>query len=183
MQTFISSCLQEKSYLLTTPKGYIVIDPGVGIFEQMKPYIKDMSTCVVLLTHVHFDHAFDACAFQKHGAKIAVHKLDEKNIFSKANLSFTMGLPFAKFVPDIFLQEGTTSLAGETVTVVHTPGHTQGSCCFCIQNTWFTGDTLFEDGGCGRTDFPGGNEEDMQRSLKKIKKQIDAGTFYAGHLS
>ena len=111
MQTFISSCLQEKSYLLTTPKGYIVIDPGVGIFEQMKPYIKDMSTCVVLLTHVHFDHAFDACAFQKHGAKIAVHKLDEKNIFSKANLSFTMGLPFAKFVPDIFLQEGTIHIA------------------------------------------------------------------------
>lgn len=181
MHTFVSNCLQEKSYLLTTPQGYIVIDPGVGVFDKIKPYIKDFSTCVVLLTHMHFDHVFDARFFQERGAKVALHTKDVKLLASKANLAFTSGLAMPKLIPDILLEEGTYHFAGENVQVVHTPGHTPGSCCFYVQDQWFTGDTIFPDGFCGRTDFPGGNENDMQKSIEKIKQHIQNKFIYAGH--
>ena len=53
------------------------------------------------------------------------------------------------------------------VTLIHTPGHTPGSQCFHVDGRLVSGDTLFLD-GCGRTDLPGSNPEDMYYSLQKL---------------
>ena len=53
------------------------------------------------------------------------------------------------------------------VEVLHTPGHTKGSVVLRCQDVLFTGDTLFA-GSCGRTDFPGGDMEEMLASLKRL---------------
>ena len=57
--------------------------------------------------------------------------------------------------------------AGIDFTVLHTPGHTPGSVTLRSGDVLFTGDTLFE-GSMGRTDFDGGDEEAMMRSLKRL---------------
>jgi glyoxylase-like metal-dependent hydrolase (beta-lactamase superfamily II) len=68
------------------------------------------------------------------------------------------------------------------ITVMHTPGHTPGSQCFVVGNRLVAGDTLFLD-GCGRTDFPGGDADEMYRSLhQRLAKLPDDTVLYPGHL-
>lgn len=68
------------------------------------------------------------------------------------------------------------------VTLLHTPGHTPGSQCFCVDRALISGDTLFLD-GCGRTDFPGGDPAAMYESLTQRLAQVpDDWTLYPGHL-
>jgi glyoxylase-like metal-dependent hydrolase (beta-lactamase superfamily II) len=66
------------------------------------------------------------------------------------------------------------------VRCMHTPGHTPGSQCFCVQDQIVTGDTLFLH-GCGRTDLPGGNPEELYASLKQIKALDPNIRMFPGH--
>ena len=78
---------------------------------------------------------------------------------------------------------------GDVVTVgsveiktMHTPGHTPGSQCFVVGNRLVAGDTLFLE-GCGRTDFPGGDSDEMYRSLhQRLATLPDDTVLYPGHL-
>ena len=72
------------------------------------------------------------------------------------------------------------TIAGLGIRVLHTPGHTPGSVCYLIENELFTGDTLFEH-GWGRTDLPGGNEQDMYASLRRIMPLARQYPMHAGH--
>jgi len=68
------------------------------------------------------------------------------------------------------------------ITMMHTPGHTPGSQCFLVGNRLIAGDTLFLE-GCGRTDFPGGDSDEMYRSLhQRLAKLPDDTILYPGHL-
>ncbi len=68
------------------------------------------------------------------------------------------------------------------IKVMHTPGHTPGSQCFIVGNRLVAGDTLFLD-GCGRTDFPGGDSDEMYRSLhQRLAALPDDTVLYPGHL-
>jgi glyoxylase-like metal-dependent hydrolase (beta-lactamase superfamily II) len=67
------------------------------------------------------------------------------------------------------------------ITFVHTPGHTPGSQCFLCNDALVSGDTLFI-GGCGRCDLPGGDPEQLYRSLYETLGAMPAGTrLYPGH--
>jgi glyoxylase-like metal-dependent hydrolase (beta-lactamase superfamily II) len=66
------------------------------------------------------------------------------------------------------------------VTLLHTPGHTPGSQCFLVNNMLVAGDTLFLE-GCGRTDLPGSNPEQMYESLQLLGKLDDDVIVYPGH--
>lgn len=57
----------------------------------------------------------------------------------------------------------------ETIKPIKTPGHTKDSLCFLYKDILFSGDTIFHDNGRGRTDLPGGSENQIQESIKKIK--------------
>ena len=68
------------------------------------------------------------------------------------------------------------------ITLVHTPGHTPGSQCFLVDGRLVSGDTLFLD-GCGRTDLPGGDAEQMWFSLtQRLAKIPDETVLFPGHL-
>jgi glyoxylase-like metal-dependent hydrolase (beta-lactamase superfamily II) len=68
------------------------------------------------------------------------------------------------------------------IELIHTPGHTPGSQCFLVDNRLVAGDTLFLE-GCGRTDLPGGDPEQLYESLtQKLAKVPDGATLYPGHL-
>jgi len=67
------------------------------------------------------------------------------------------------------------------ITLLHTPGHTPGSQCFLVQNRLVAGDTLFLQ-GCGRTDFPGGDPQQLYRSLTQVLAQVpDDSVLFPGH--
>jgi glyoxylase-like metal-dependent hydrolase (beta-lactamase superfamily II) len=66
------------------------------------------------------------------------------------------------------------------ITFIHTPGHTPGSQCFLANGCLVSGDTLFLD-GCGRTDLPGSNPEDMYDSLQRLAQLPDQTVVYPGH--
>jgi hydroxyacylglutathione hydrolase len=66
------------------------------------------------------------------------------------------------------------------VTLMHTPGHTPGSQCFQVRGRLISGDTLFLD-GCGRTDLPGSNSEDMYYSLQKLAALPPSTVVFPGH--
>jgi glyoxylase-like metal-dependent hydrolase (beta-lactamase superfamily II) len=68
------------------------------------------------------------------------------------------------------------------VTLIHTPGHTPGSQCLLVDDHLISGDTLFLD-GCGRTDLPGSDPEEMYRTLtQRLSAISDAAVLYPGHL-
>ncbi len=78
---------------------------------------------------------------------------------------------------------GDTVLVGEIpITLIHTPGHTPGSQCFLVDGRLVAGDTLFLD-GCGRTDLPGSDPEQMYLSLTQRLAQVpDDTVLFPGHL-
>lgn len=117
----------------------------------------------IISTHSHFDHTdFNEELAEKTGAKIVLHKL-------------------AKIKKDLAVEDGDTlELGNLKIKVIHTPGHTPDGICLVVDDKIFTGDTLFV-GECGRTDFPGGNSEQLYDSLEKIKQLKDKIEVYPGH--
>jgi len=159
--------LLTNCYILVSGNEAIVIDPGANLKEILKK-VEGKKLNYIILTHYHFDHTLAAPKLrEKTGAKILVHK-GEKD--------------FIKFQPDQFLDGGEEIRIGnEYLKIIHTPGHTKGSICILGENFIFTGDTIFED-GFGRTDLPGGSEEDLKNSLEKLEKIIKKGMkIYPGH--
>ena len=86
--------------------------------------------------------------------------------------------------PDRFLNDlDVFEAAGFSIQMLHTPGHTKGSCCYYIkeEGILFSGDTLF-CGSVGRTDFPGGSTAEIVRSLHKLLEALPEETdVYPGH--
>jgi hydroxyacylglutathione hydrolase len=80
-------------------------------------------------------------------------------------------------------ESGDTVMVGQIpITLIHTPGHTPGSQCFLVDGKLVAGDTLFLD-GCGRTDLPGSDPEQMYYSLTQRLGQVpDDAVLYPGHL-
>ncbi|CAN5273360.1 MBL fold metallo-hydrolase [soil metagenome] len=78
---------------------------------------------------------------------------------------------------------GDTVMVGEIpITLIHTPGHTPGSQCFLVDGRLVSGDTLFLN-GCGRTDLPGSDPEQMYDSITQRLAQVpDDVVLYPGHL-
>ena len=66
------------------------------------------------------------------------------------------------------------------IELLHTPGHTPGSQCFLLDGRLIAGDTLFLE-GCGRTDFPGGDSDEIFRSLQKLAQLSGDPTVFPGH--
>lgn len=75
----------------------------------------------------------------------------------------------------------TISVGAIEVECLHTPGHTPGSQCFRCAGALITGDTVFLQ-GCGRTDFPGGDAEELWKTLNQRLKSLPGDLqLYAGH--
>ena len=72
------------------------------------------------------------------------------------------------------------SVGGIDIELLHTPGHTPGSQCFLLDGRLVAGDTLFLE-GCGRTDFPGGDVDEMYRSLQALAQLPGDPTVFPGH--
>ena len=75
----------------------------------------------------------------------------------------------------------TLDVGSISIELLHTPGHTPGSQSFLVDNRLIAGDTLFLQ-GCGRTDLPGGDPEQLYHSLTKVLSQVpDDAILFPGH--
>lgn len=138
----------------------------------------------VINTHGHWDHTSgNEAVLARTGAQLLIHEADAAQIkkISSRLLSRVIG---GKGSPEPYrtLKNGDEILLGKMkLTVIHTPGHTEGGICLYTKGHVFTGDTLFTE-GYGRTDLPGGsNKKLMDSIIKKILTLPDDTKVWPGH--
>jgi glyoxylase-like metal-dependent hydrolase (beta-lactamase superfamily II) len=144
----------------------------------------------LLLTHGHIDHTGGSGELtQGTGATVYVHPDDDfltLHPLEQLRAMFGMIPPGEYDVPEKFesLADGDRLVvAGLTIEVRHTPGHTPGHCCFYVeeQETLFSGDQLFA-GSIGRTDFPYGSHQALMASMaEKVMVLHDDTRVLPGH--
>lgn len=170
----------------------VVIDPGAEA-ARIRKHIGGRRIAAILLTHGHFDHIGAVRELAERESQnseltneepqIIIHALDAPMLEDpKLNASEGLiGRPVTAPEATDLVQEGDElELAGLKIKVMHTPGHTPGSVCYEIEGELFTGDTLFEH-GWGRTDLPGGSEQQMMKSLRRLIPMIQSMPYHAGH--
>ncbi len=175
-------------YLLVNHKTgeLLVVDPGDQAQLIEKQIEKTGAKPVaVLLTHGHFDHAGAAEELaDKYQISIYAHEAEKETLEAPGlNLCGMIG-EHKVYHADIFVKdEEVLNLAGFSIRVFFTPGHTIGGCCYYIadEKILFSGDTLFQE-SVGRTDFPRGSASDLIRAIReKLMPLPDDVTVYTGH--
>ena len=187
---FVVGPVQTNCYLLINEDTdqAVIVDPGASGKALGEAIQKEgFHLEAVLLTHGHFDHAGgvkDLITFFDH--PIPVYALDEEKVTlqdPQLNAGLMMGLR-ESYEADHFLSDGEeVTLAGFTLQVLATPGHTIGGCCYYLpkEHLVFTGDSLFA-GSIGRTDFPLGSQEDLIASIReKLLPLPDETMVLPGH--
>ncbi|MDH5474394.1 MAG: MBL fold metallo-hydrolase [Cyclobacteriaceae bacterium] len=192
IKTFTFNPFLENTYLLyDDSKECIVIDPGCyenHEKEELKDYISSHGLKVVQLlnTHCHIDHV-SGNQFIKttYGVPLSIHKLDEATLNAVPSYASSYGFQhFESSTPDNFLDEGDQVCFGNScLEIVFVPGHAPGHIAFynVEQKFCIGGDVLF-DGSIGRTDLPGGNHEQLIKSIQsKFFSWEDDMVVYCGH--
>ncbi len=141
----------------------------------------------IFLTHAHLDHVGATQTLAQHYT-LKVSGPQEADKFWLDALPIQaqrFGLPHADaFLPERWLNEGDTLTVGHAnLSVIHTPGHTPGHVVFFNKDSkvLFAGDVLFS-GSIGRTDFPGGNHQQLINSIKgKLLPLGNDVTVVPGH--
>jgi len=176
---------QENSYLIKYKSQAWLVDPG-DEFENLDKKFALEELCLkgIINTHGHFDHLGAVHQFKKkYNTLFYIHSKD-KQIVRQANLYKKLAGSSSYFVTpaiDGFLDEQASFKLDDKVIKVHsTPGHTNGSVSFEIDNALISGDLLFKE-AIGRVDLPGGNIDLLKRSITYIIEKFEGYTIYPGH--
>ncbi|MGH3280483.1 MAG: MBL fold metallo-hydrolase, partial [Trebonia sp.] len=194
---FPAGAFAANCYLVAPAPGEecVIIDPGQdaerGIEELLGRY--RLKPIAVLLTHGHVDHMWSvAPVCGAKGVPAYIHPDDRellsdpgKGLSLMATQQFLGGMTFSEPDDVKALSDGeVVTLAGLDFTIGHTPGHTPGSVTFRSANddvdALFSGDLLFA-GSIGRTDLPGGDHQQILRSLARTLALPDQVIVLPGH--
>jgi len=191
INTIILGDFQTNCYVLRTDaqaSECVIIDAGLSP-EPLEDFLEenDLTPTAVLLTHGHVDHIAGLNMLRQRwgGIVVAIHADDATMLTNPLrNLSIMTGIPFSSEAAEVvFDKEESIEYAGLQFEVLHTPGHTPGGIClYCPQERIvFAGDALFA-GSVGRTDFPGGNHDQLIESIReKLLTLPDDTMVYTGH--
>ena len=176
IQTLTLGLYQTNCYILhdDSCSRCCVIDPGYDpdtVLTRLKQ--QGLTLEAILLTHGHFDHVGAVKELAKEtGCRVFLcpQELSLPAMITAGSLFYT----------DTYGEGDTLALAGLSIRVLATPGHTPGSVCLLTGDALFSGDTLFA-GSCGRTDLPGGDWATILRSLKRLSEMALSCRVFPGH--
>jgi hydroxyacylglutathione hydrolase len=188
-ETFPVGLLQCNCTILgdETSREAIVVDPGYEIPRILAVLAKHQLTVKrIVITHAHIDHIASALSLKQiTGAPIVFNKADIPQL---AIMDVQAGW-FNLAVPEVAPPDHSPadleplSVRGIDTTIIHTPGHTEGSLCVYVpaSGLLLAGDTLFA-GAIGRTDFPGGNSAQLIASITERLLPLPSETIVVpGH--
>jgi len=165
----------------------ILVDPGDEP-DRIKGALEELKTGVdaILITHCHFDHV-GAVAEMARATKAPVYcPAGEVRILENINdYTFPGFGPYETYTPEHTVKGGDTlQLAGFTIDVISTPGHSPDHVTYSIaeEKAIFSGDVLFQD-SIGRTDLPGSDHETLMRSIATLLDTLPEDTgVLPGHM-
>lgn len=170
IDTFTGGMFETNCFFL--PDSAILIDAPQESAEWLRRTGKRVA--LLLLTHGHIDHVYDAAAIQReHGCAIAYHAetlpmVTDRDFFRR----FGFGLEVEPITVDstnlTLAETASQNLGGIDFALFDVPGHCPGSLCFLAKNerVLFGGDVLFAN-GVGRWDLPGGDRDVLLTGIKK----------------
>jgi glyoxylase-like metal-dependent hydrolase (beta-lactamase superfamily II) len=187
---FPAAAFGTNCFVVATGRGEqaVVVDPGVEVVDQLDEVLREhrLQPVAVLLTHGHIDHTYSVtpvCGAR--GIPAYIHPGDDamladpmSGISPETAALFGGRLQWSEPDDVRSLDDGAVlSLAGLQITVDHAPGHTRGSVAFRlpgddVPQVMLSGDLLFA-GSIGRTDLPGGDTDQMLRSLARTVLTLD----------
>jgi len=162
----------------------VVVDPAYDTGALLDLLAEDSMRCVgVLASHYHADHVGgDLMGYPIEGIATLLEQVQVPVHVQRAESRWVVrGTGVGE--KDLVEHDSADVVTVGTVPIqlVHTPGHTPGSQCFAVDGRLVSGDTLFLD-GCGRTDLPGSDSDQMYESLTtRLARFGDDTVLYPGH--
>lgn len=184
IKTLAMGSIGTNCYVVSDDAGTTAIIDCDGDPRPLFSYIAEnnLKPTHILLTHGHYDHIGAVnLVKEKYGCKVVAGK-DEMQVLTNPsiNCSAYCGVPLA-ITPDILVSDGEVVTVGNLhFQSLFTPGHTEGSLCYILEDHIFSGDTLFQ-GSCGRTDLATGDWGSILRSLKRLRDLPGDYSVYPGH--
>lgn len=176
VHTLTLGSYQTNCYIIhdESSKSCCIIDPGYTPEVVLQELTRlGLTAQAILLTHCHFDHVG--------GVRQIAAETDCDVYLCADDLAMppmlTGGTPY---YTKTYTHRQQLELAGLSLCVLHTPGHTPGSVCLMVEDAIFSGDTLFA-GSCGRTDLPGGSWSTILKSLRSLSALELDYRVYPGH--
>jgi hydroxyacylglutathione hydrolase len=187
---FTVGMVQENCFLVR-PQGSdraVIVDPGEEA-PRLLQAIEDAGVTLdaILLTHTHFDHVGAVAPVARaSGAPVYCPRLEVPVLQDVMAFVPWPGFgPYESWDPEHTVAGGETlELAGMTLDVVFTPGHSPGHVTYAVRGepALFSGDVLFQ-GSVGRIDLPGGDGPTLMRSIATLLERFDDETVvHPGHM-
>lgn len=167
----------------TASRQCVIVDPAYAVSELLEIASADEMTVVgALATHYHPDHVGGSMmGWNIDGIAALLAQIDVPIHVQQLEAEWVMRTTGVTASHLHQHQPGDTVNVGDVqICLVHTPGHTPGSQCFLVDNCLVAGDTLFLE-GCGRTDLPGSNPDQMYDSLQTLANMPDDTIVFPGH--
>ena len=194
LDSFVFNPFAENTYVVYDDdiKECVIIDPGcstAGEENELFGFIDShrLKPLMAINTHGHIDHIVGNTAVKKrYGIPVAAHPNVKDDFLRSRQQAQLFGMSFLGEgeLPDRDLEDGEVIKVGEsTLEVISTPGHAMGSISLYaeIEGWVFTGDALFCR-SIGRTDFPGGNYEQLRTNIiERLFHLPDDTEVYSGH--
>ena len=185
IKTFVEPPIENNNYLIIDEKSgeAALIDCSAEDENVLLELKRNNATLkYILLTHGHFDHIAGLNSYSNN-VEVLMHSADMDWVKNVNTYLPMVGMPMMN-IPKIdkFIEDNDIIKLGDMeIRVIHTPGHTQGGVCFYVENSLFSGDTIFRE-SVGRCDLDGGNFNQLVNSIEeKLFKLPPETLVYPGH--
>lgn len=187
VEKFVTGSYKQNCYIVGNTLGNaLVVDPGSDA-DGISAILNENGWCplAIIATHAHFDHVGAAAdLMDRYNIPFYLDDRDSRLLESINLYKMIVDGSGALRIPEV-----TNNLANIDsyfeigpfkINFISTPGHTPGGVCFIIDHHIFTGDTVLP-AGVGRIDLPGGDAEEMVKSLALLAKLPGDLLSYPGH--